>query len=99
MEPTSLVQLQGNPSRARGEAMVATCSRPTGLDSPETQLHPAPTAGALIAAEGARSRQGQGVKRVTVRSIADTDHRAVAKALGAAGAGTWGGGSTGVGEG
>lgn len=73
--------------------MAATCARPIGLDSPETQLHPAPTAGALIAAEGARGRQGQGVKRVTVRGIADTDHRAVAEVFGDAGAGTWGGGA------
>lgn len=57
-----------------GEAVAATCARPAGLDSPETQLHPASTAGALIVAEGARGRQGQGVKGVTVCGIADADH-------------------------
>lgn len=53
---------------------MVTCACAVGLDGPQTQLHSAPTACALKAAEGAGVRQGQGVKRVTVRSIADTDH-------------------------
>ena len=54
--------------------VVVTCACAVGLDGPQTQLHSAPTACALKAAEGTRVRQGQGVKRVTVCSIADTDH-------------------------
>ena len=53
---------------------MVTCACAVGLDGPQTQLHSAPTACALKAAEGTRVRQGQGVKRVTVCSIADTDH-------------------------
>ena len=72
---------------------AVTCARAVGPDGPQTQLHPAPAARALVSAEGAGGGQGQGVERVTVRGIADTDHRAVAKAFRAAGAGTWEGGA------
>lgn len=72
---------------ARG--IVVTCACVVGLDCPLTQLHSAPTACALIAAEDARGRQGEGVKGVTICGIADTDHRAVAKAFRDAGVGTW----------
>ena len=73
---------------------MVTCACAIGLDGPQTQLHSAPAASALKAAEGARVRQGQGVQRITVCTIADTHHRAVAKAFRAAGAGTWQGGCT-----
>ena len=73
---------------------MVTCAGVIGLEGPQTQLHSAPAACALKAAEVARVRQGQGVKRITVCSIADTHHGAVAKAFRAAGVGTWQEGST-----
>lgn len=59
-----------------------------GLDGPYTQLHPTSTTCTLIAAEGTKGREGEGVKRVTVCGIADTDHRAIAEAFRDAGAGS-----------
>lgn len=78
---------RGTPAWLRVEGVTCACL--IGPDGPQTQLHSAPATCALVACEGARGRQGQGVQRVTVRGIADTDHRAVAKAFGDAGAGTW----------
>ena len=53
---------------------MVTFACAVGLEGPQAQLHSAPAACALKAAEGARVRQGQGVKRITVGGIANTDH-------------------------
>lgn len=71
---TSVILLQGDPNLHLGVRGGVTCARVVGPDGPQTQLHSAPAACALIPAEGARGRQGQGVKRVTVCGIADTDY-------------------------
>lgn len=51
-----------------------TCPLAGGMEASRALLHAASAACALVTAERAHIRQSQGVERVTVRCIADTDY-------------------------